>query len=267
MKYLKEASPLLIGYRDQRCQYHLDRCVKDKLLPIGASIEDSLLCGYPRDSEFLDEMKLLDKLLSDQRMINVWKTLSKNLVDHFQFYRAISAGLVNSRQKENSMAPGERDNWLENIAVAAKKLSNLIEGSKYDGILQRKHIECFESNKAVMESVANYDGVESIKEYDMKEFRTLWEAFGTTSLSSALDDLVDVSSQPGGGLDTKFLLKRPKTEKAGRKLFIAELTGFLIESAKQPLRRVVADTVSVVFEIEEFTEKDVRDALKGVVIS
>lgn len=280
MKIVRNAPPSLVEVRKQLIIENHRSLVEDGVISSKDSLDQALLTEYPY------ELEILDKLLSNLIMQDVWKTVLNNKIKPEIFCDAITLYLLESKSSasKESKAPGEFEKWKKDVSDTAAKLADLIEGTDLDTVLQAFHFEIdrklhlnnvFKVSSAKWLRVDN-DVIETRnKALIEKEYlEKISEKFKPSLLSNVLHRISEepeLNSRPINYLVRKsfkpkrYLLKKPSAQQSQRKLFVAKLSNFLEERTGNPHRKTVASIVCVLFGLDKYDERSVRQDLQGVV--
>lgn len=200
--------------------------------------------GLP-DEEGTD---LIKKLITDDRMRNVWKSLAKQFKEEHeavQFFRACENGITGWRG-DPKLTPSEQRALYKEILDAADKLKQLLDrASRFDYYS--------------ISSLANElfgEEIQSISNASSEGHLAKGYLFGVMpEINDVLDDIGKKAKQYG---DEMPLVKKANSVNAEVIYFVRYLSDYLKQTYKRPLHDVVATTTSVIFGTENVDTDYVR---------
>ena len=204
--------------------------------------------------------KLLGRLLSDQRMKEVWQALArrkKTEDDARRFWMMCDSCIVGWRG-EPKLTKIERIEILKNIQDAAAKLqtnmhllnefnfyriTNLIEDSAVEWLVDAFEGDMSDSSQTDPLSYARFCLGDVIPQLDIV--------------------LMDIHSKAETFKNNKVTVKKPKSKNAQTHFFVRHLSTFFQDYFGQPLHEAVAITTAVVLGLEEIDTDYVRKLVKS----
>ena len=195
---------------------------------------------------------LLGKLMTDTRMNDVWKTLSKRIdkESDFYFFFFVCEDGISGWKSDLKQTVAERKVFYQEIQVAAGKLLNLMDKSeKFDlysiaQLIDKERIEWLRNT------------LEAPKDLSFTK------AAVTGIMPEIYKVLIDISETAARCGDEELFVKKPNSEKADIHYFARMLSQYLKDKYKQPLHEVVATTAEVVFD-RKYIDSDYIRKLVG----
>lgn len=229
-------------------QKHGNKITEENIEDIRRNLYRKSLFGLP-DKE---STVLLELLITDLRMKDVWKALARRIEkdqEFFQFFNACEGGITGWRG-DLKQTPSERRAFYQKIFDAAAELQGLM--SKAD----------------------DFDYYSITKLIDDEQIEWLLEVLDATndvsytrfSLSEiiphyflVLNDIAEKAKKYG---EEESSVKKPNSENADIHYFVRSLSGYLSRRYGQPLHEVVAATTGVVFDRQNIDSDYVRKLVR-----
>lgn len=188
---------------------------------------------------------LLEKLITDQRMKEVWASLLRHKVgekDAFYFWRSCELAIIGWRG-EPKIANKEKQNILKEIQNSAAKLqSNIHKLSEFEFYSINKLID----DESVKWLLKVLDSDLNIKNESVKINHA---RLSLADVIPTFDEvLMDVHSKAKILMSKELIVKKPNSENAEIHYFARKLSGWLKGYFGQPLHDVVAITSSVALD-------------------
>jgi len=206
-------------------------------------LDGKMLCGLP-DKE---STALLEQLITDIRMKDVWKALAKRIDEDygfFLFFKACEAGILGWRHNLKQTA-SERKAFYQEIRDTSAKLFSLLNKADQfdlyaiDSLYNDKKIERLMDNLDVPPHSISIPCARS----NLAEI-----------MPSIYQVLIDISEEAEQYGKEESTVKKAKSPNAKIHYFTRLLSGYCQRCYKQPLHEVVAITASVIFDQEIDTD-------------
>ncbi|MCX7178663.1 MAG: hypothetical protein NTX56_07790 [Proteobacteria bacterium] len=207
-----------------------------------------------------EQAALLKKLISDLRMKDVWRTLSKRIQKDqgfWDFFRACQGGITGWRgdQKQTTL---ERRKFYQEIHDTAGRLQFLMyKADAFDfysitNLVKNETIEWLLETLDASFSDAIPDGQEdSYARFCLSDV--------IPSAFEVLNDIGKKAKQYGEEVPS---VKKPNSPNAQIHYFARSLSGYCQKRYEQPLHEVVAITTSVVFDEQNIDTDYIRKIVK-----
>lgn len=218
---------------------------------------ENLRTSIYRYSLFLpqaEESQLLERMLTDLRMKNVWRSLQrrqKSDKDYYRFWSACSGAIISWRGESKYSAKEQRE-FYQKIYDHAAELQSLLGKSKefhlysISTIIKNADIEW-------LVDVLNADPIEDV---------TKEESYARFCLDEIIPSihtvLTDIAGKAKEYADLNPLVRKPRSDGAHVHYFVRYLSRFLRGYYGQPLHEVVAVTASVLLDKVEIDAGLVR---------
>lgn len=221
---------------------------------------------FPMLEPETDDADVLERLLTYEDMKSVWERLPKYNIKPTLFCSMVQCSLLFLDMKPNNLTPKEYSNWLIEVRETALKLKQLVQHSAYDRIYQEQYL--VKRQKHMLGSILAH----SLKILDpateREQFKKTkpsyesWPDLLPKLLSEVLSDIAKMDSDDDIGIagaksSTSVKLDKPNHLHAKRSYFVRKLTQMLRDQTGQPLRDIVTITTATVFDIPNFTERQV----------
>lgn len=195
---------------------------------------------------------LLELLISDLRMKDVWKALAKRVKqrqEFFDFFRACEGGITGWRS-DLKQTPSERRAFYQEIWDAAATLQSLMSKSS--------EFDYYSINKLVDDQQVEWllDALDAPNDVSYARF-SLSEI--TPRIFEVLNDIAAKATQYA---EEESSVKKPNSPNAEIHYFTRLLSDYCQRRYKQPLHEVVAITTSVVFDQLNIDTDYVRKIVK-----
>jgi hypothetical protein len=203
---------------------------------------------------FAKSNEVLDKLITDQRMDAVWKSLARRSADkgaYISFWWASEQALV-SWHYTSKLSDAERRKICDDIQHCAARLQHLIEESM---AFQDYSI----ADQFSEQSIANLRW-----QWTQDEMRNYQQIHSTTKtilrqeIPTINMVLMDIQEKARQHSEEKPLVLKPRSENAALHHFARTISGYLKSRYGQPLHEVVANTAAVILDLDEVDPELVR---------
>jgi len=212
-------------------------------------LDGEMPCGLPEK----ESTALLEQLITDIRMKDVWKALAKRTdedYEFFLFFKACEAGILGWRHDLKQTA-SERKAFYQEIRDTSAKLFSLLNKADQfdlytiDSLYNDKKIEW------LMESL-------DVPPYAIPHARSRLAEI----MPSIYQVLINISEEAAQYGKEESSVKHPNSPNAEIHHFIRLLSGYCQYKFKQPLHEVVAITASVIFNQQNIDDDNVRKLVK-----
>jgi hypothetical protein len=208
---------------------------------------------------FNESDELLLKLISDQRMKEVWFSLARRRKaerDEIHFWRACEGAVLGWRG-EPKITQKERLQILTNIQESLESLQNNMHKLKD---FQHYSINKLIDEQSVKFLLENLDaGLSQIDE----EERVGYASFCLQEIVPPFDIvLMDIHAKAKEYMLDTVTVKKPNSGNAETHYFVRQLSSFFQRYFGQPLHESVAITASVVLNVDEIDSDYVRKLVK-----
>ncbi len=191
---------------------------------------------------------LLGKLITDQRMKEVWKTLARRIEKDIEFFNFFGAceGCINGWRGDLKQSAAERKAFYQEINNTVEKLKYLMyKSGKFDlyytsQLVDDRRIEWLMDELDIPEEL-------SYTRFCVSDIMP--------SIHEVLTDISEKATQYGKKVPS---VKKPNSENADIHYFVRNLSQYLRNRYKQPLHEVVAATTEVVFDRQHIDSDYVR---------
>ena len=191
---------------------------------------------------------LLGKLITDQRMKDVWKALAKRIdkdIELNQFFNACEGGITGWRGNLKQ-TPAERKVFYQEIQDTSLKLLNLMgKSGQFDFYFIQRLIDD-QSIEWLME-VLDAPNELSYARFSVSEI-----------VPRVHEVLIDISEKAKQYGEEESSVKKPNSDNADIHYFVRMLSEYLKKRYGQPLHEVVAATTEVVFDRQNIDSDYVR---------
>lgn len=221
---------------------------------------------FPMLEPETDDADVLERLLTYEDMKSVWERLPKYNIKPTLFCSMVQCSLLFLDMKPNNLTPKEYSNWLIEVRETALKLKQLVQHSAYDRIYQEQYF--VKRQKHMLGSILAHSlkildpATEPEQFKKTKPSYESWPDLLPKLLSEVLSDIAKMDSDDDIGIagaksSTSVKLDKPNHLHAKRSYFVRKLTQMLRDQTGQPLRDIVTITTATVFDIPNFTERQV----------
>jgi hypothetical protein len=203
--------------------------------------------------------QLLERLLTDQRMRDVWLSLDRRKKtddDARRFWMMCDSCIVGWRG-EPKISQNERIAILESIQDSAAKLQSNMHLLKDFNLYSINALIDTETIEWLLETLnANLSDFDNAKAVE-------YAKFCLSDVTPKLDTvLMDIHSKAEAAKQETVTVKKPNSENAGIHYFVRHLSSYFLDYYGQPLHESVATTTSVVLQIDNIDSDYVRKLVK-----
>lgn len=198
--------------------------------------------------------QVLDRLITDQRMDAVWKSLARRRADeggYISFWWACEQAIVDWHCT-SKLSDAERKKICDDIQHCAARLQHLIRESMafQDYSIADQFSEQSIANLRwywTPEEMRNYQSIFSTMKFILRQ-----------EMPSINMVLMDIQEKAGQHTEEKPLVLKPRSENAALHHFARTISKYLKSRYGQPLHEVVANTAAVVLDLDEVDPESVR---------
>lgn len=210
-----------------------------------------------------ESKELLGRLLTDQRMKDVWKTLAKRQKSNEYCYNFWDACVTAIRGWRNSqkLTTKERQTFLAELGEHARDLRRMFFASDQFYFYQTGDLIDDKETDWLIDTL-EIKPTEKMGLDSSDELRGYVHFMLGAVVPSVVDILSDIESKTVELLNEEVLVKKPNSKKAPIHYFVRRLSEYLRKGYGQPLHDVVAATASVVFDGQSIDSDQVRKLLK-----
>lgn len=273
MKYPEWAPPILVNLHASRTNNATDRKfitrdpeteLDDILKKYGSGMTDENIEQQRRYlnriSFFLPDKEstaLLEQLITNTLMKDVWKTLSKRIQEdreYLHFFGACEGGIMGWRG-DRKQTTKEKEIFFQEIADTSGKLLGLLHNAgEYDYYSTIK----LRSDKEIKYLLESLDSNIEPSEDNISYARFTLSDFAP-SMIEILSDIADKAREYS---KNEPIVKKPNSTNAEIHYFVRRLSDYFQSRYSQPLHEAVAVTTSVIFDQQNIDTDYVRKLVK-----
>jgi len=218
-------------------------------------------------------LEILEKLITDNQMERVWKSLSKRINDSGDYLEFIEqiAFATWSQNEWDSLKKSEKKAWIKKTSKLALELSGLFSKYDFDDEFNMHSFIDEKSASWMLNNIKkNYPDMWIEHVSRLEDHRSKNELLENLFLSvfgeiKMWKYLKNISDEIKGKVDIDSgILKRPNTKNSHVLFFIRELGKYIENKYGTPLYDVIANTACVLFDDPTIDKDRVRFALRPV---
>lgn len=204
--------------------------------------------------------RLIEKLLTDDRMKNVWAAVGKRALNESyarDLWLACNFALVSWRG-EPKLTPTERENLFLEISEAASKLSHLMD--------RTREFEYYSITQLIDKDKITWllEELDASSPYEDSDMNIDYAKFSLSDIIPSWKELLtDIGNKALAYSENVPVLLKPNSVNAEINYFIRAISAAFKDQYKQPLHASVANLACVVFDREDIDPDLVRKLVSG----
>lgn len=210
-----------------------------------------------------EKKELLKRMVTDERMKDVWKSLEKRVKDKFEyraFWNKCEQGVLGWRGTKKKWTQSEFTRHMQSVHEAVIHLSKLLYDAPDFEYFSLIHLIDDEKLESLLDAL-NIDIPTETLKYNAfdEEGYCSYVRYSLNNSLPRLDEIFsDISIKALEHSQKSVIVKKPNAKNADIHYFVRTLSGYLTKKYGQPLHQVVATTTTVIFDRQEIDADLVR---------